>query len=138
MIVKAPKKMLRIAFIVVITAILVLLTIMVVNVIAHKDYISVEAEVSKVYTDTFSGTGSKSNSSAKYAIVKYTIDAKEYISKYRLGNFHNVSEGNTITVRVKPNNYSDIYNDYTNRIIIFFIVFLSAFDVFVFLALRKK
>ncbi|MFR0925646.1 MAG: hypothetical protein ACLSCZ_05480 [Ruminococcus sp.] len=137
MIVKAPKKMLRIVFSVVMATILVLITIMVVNVIAHKDYISVEAEVSEVYTDTFSGKGSKSNSSAKYAIVEYTIEAKKYSSKYRLGNFHNVSEGNIITVRFNPNNYSDIYNDYTNRINIFFIVFLSAFDVFVFLALRK-
>ena len=137
MIVKVPKKMLRIVFSVVMATILVLITIKIVNVIAHKDYISVEAEVSKVYTDTFSGKGSKSNSSAKYAIVEYTIEAKKYSSKYRLGNFHNVSEGNIITVRFNPNNYSDIYNDYTNRINIFFIVFLSAFDVFVFLALRK-
>ena len=137
MIVKVPKKMLRIVFSVVMATILVLITIMIVNVIAHKDYISVEAEVSKVYTDTFSGKGSKSNSSAKYAIVEYTIEAKKYSSKYRLGNFHNVSEGNIITVRFNPNNYSDIYNDYTNRINIFFIVFLSAFDVFVFLALRN-
>ena len=127
MIVKVPKKMLRIVFSVVMATILVLITIMIVNVIAHKDYISVEAEVSKVYTDTFSGKGSKSNSSAKYAIVEYTIEAKKYSSKYRLGNFHNVSEGNIITVRFNPNNYSDIYNDYTNRINIFFIVFLSAF-----------
>ncbi|WP_417136971.1 hypothetical protein, partial [Ruminococcus bromii] len=120
MIVKVPKKMLRIVFSVVMATILVLITIMIVNVIAHKDYISVEAEVSKVYTDTFSGKGSKSNSSAKYAIVEYTIEAKKYSSKYRLGNFHNVSEGNIITVRFNPNNYSDIYNDYTNRINIFF------------------
>ena len=119
MIVKVPKKMLRIVFSVVMATILVLITIMIVNVIAHKDYISVEAEVSKVYTDTFSGKGSKSNSSAKYAIVEYTIEAKKYSSKYRLGNFHNVSEGNIITVRFNPNNYSDIYNDYTNRINIF-------------------
>ncbi len=53
MIVKAPKKMLRIVFSVVMATILALITIMVVNVIAHKDYISVEAEVSEVYTDTF-------------------------------------------------------------------------------------
>lgn len=138
MIVKASKKMLKIVFIVIMAAILIMITIMVISAIEHKDYVSVNAEVSEVYTDTFSGKGSNSNSSAKYAIVKYTIDAKKYSSKYRLGNFHNVSAGNIITVRVNPNDYSDIYNDYANSINIFFVVFLSIFDIFVFLALRKR
>ena len=135
--VKASKEMLAIVFLVVSGVVLVFAILITINLVAHKNDISVKAEVVKVYKEVPSGRAQKTGGALKYAIVSYNINGRDYEGEYRLGNFHGVSEGDIIDIKVNPADCSEIKNDFSFRAMIFYCVFFLLFDLFLFCAIKK-
>lgn len=135
--IKASKEMLGIVFIAVTMAVLVMITMITVHVVAHKDDISVSAEVKEVCVELPPGVADETGGASKYAVVSYNINGENFEGKYSLPPFHGVSQGDIIEIKVNPEDYSDIKNDFSFSVMIFFGVFFFLFDVFLFFAIKK-
>ena len=123
--IKSPKKVLmglRVLFAVVSAIILIFVIKVVADTIADKDYVSVDAKITSVFVIDESGIRRKNSinktSFVRYGTIEYTFNSQEYTSEIKLESFHDAGQGDTITIRVNPNNAHEIAEDFENKDIV--------------------
>ena len=141
--IKSPKKVLmglRVLFAVVLAIILIFVIKVVADTIADKDYVSVDAKITSVFVRDENGIRRKNSTNktsfVRYGTIEYTYNSQEYTSEIKLESFHNAGEGDTITIRVNPDNAHEIAEDFENKGIITGIFGMIVFDILIFLLIK--
>lgn len=135
--VKASNKLLAIVFFASIAAAIVLAALTVADCIKYSDYIKIEAVVTSVNTDSSLTNAGGNTSVEKYAVCSYNIDGESHSKKYRLGLFNTVGEGDTIKIKVNPDNPDEIADNYALKVKGYAALFFLSFGVVMTFLLRK-
>lgn len=146
-IVSASPKVIRNCIIACGVAMLIVIAILVYNIIMTKDYVKVDAQVTKVIEynreSTSKSTIKSKNKNKKqrtttYVITyEFTYNAKEYLSEQELSNKPNEQEGDIVQIRCNPDNPEQIENTHIIKTSYIFIVVLTAFSIILLVMYRK-